>query len=102
MATFKIKQGDTLSFLANVVNANGEPVINAISKLKSQICTERSVLVAEFTITSTNTVGQYLFKVATDAFPAETTLYTDIQLTDNGIVNSSVTMTIQVVKDVTK
>jgi len=103
MATFKIKRGDTLSFLANIKNINGEPVINEASNIKSDIATENEVKLAAFTITATSVEGQYLFQVLdTNSFPIDTTLFTDIQYSSSGVINSSATMTIQVVKDVTR
>ena len=103
MTTFIMKKGDTFSYYANVKDANGKPVIDGAANIKSQIYNDKDVKLADFVITANGTTGQYLFRVLdTIAFPSDTILYTDIQYTDGDIVVSSATMTIQVIKDVTR
>lgn len=103
MATFKMKQGDSFAFYANITDSVGLPLIDSVEKLASQIVDTNGNLVGEFTISNTEVSGQYLFKILdTRMFPSNTTLLTDIQFTDGDVTTSSVTMSIQVYDDVTK
>lgn len=103
VTTFKMKQGDTFSYYANVKDANGNPVIDGVLKIKSQIYNDKDIKLADFVITTTEVVGQYLFRVLdTTTFPSNSVVFTDIQYTDGDVIVSSSTMTIQVIKDVTR
>lgn len=103
ITTFKMKKGDTFSYYANVKDANGNPVIDGVDKIKSQIYNDKDIKLADLTITTTDVVGKYLFRVLnTTTFPTDATLFTDIQYTDGDVIVSSETMTIQILKDVTR
>jgi hypothetical protein len=71
--------------------------------LSSQIRSSNGTLYAEFDISETATLGTYLFTVnasTTSAFPI-TILYFDIEYNNNGIISSSDTVELSVLKDVT-
>lgn len=103
MATFKIKQGDTLAFFAKVKDSNGDAVIYSADRIKSEIVDNKGNIVGEFIITESDVEGQYLFVISdTSLLIANTIFYTDIQYTDGDITVSSNTMTILIEKDVTK
>lgn len=99
-----LKRGDTLSFIVTRKDDQGQPLTGDASKLKSQLRTREDKLAAEFSITETETPGDYLFKVdaqtTKDFRPGE--LYFDIEYRDDDIVYSSETMTVNVIKDVTR
>lgn len=95
------KRGDTFAFTASIKDSSGTPIIGAISKLKCQIRNNLDVLMGETTITEP-TSGNYMFKIAnTEFWPTGITLYLDIQYTDNDVITSSETISVQIEKDVT-
>lgn len=99
-----VKKGDTLSFIVKRDNEAGEPMTGDAAKLKSQIRTKKDELIANFTITETDVLGEYLFVVPaaiTNTLIPGIYLF-DIEYTDDDIVKSSDTMEIQVIKDVTR
>ena len=58
-----LKRGDTLAFIVRRKNEDGTPRSGEALQLKSQIRTTKDVLISEFTITETEVLGDYLFKV---------------------------------------
>ena len=97
-----LKKGDTLAFIATLTDQENKPIIGIADNLKADVKTINDLKIAEFVITENDTIGgNYLFEIMdTTKFPVDI-LYTDIQYSNNGIVTSSETMTIQVTKDVT-
>lgn len=104
----KFKRGDTFAFYAKLKDKNtGEPVNVEAEKIKSQVRNSNGVLYAELEVTSHSDpeqLGMYLFKapaIITKDWPSST-LYIDIEITDNDIIYSSETFSVTIVKDVTK
>lgn len=98
-----VKRGDTFTFIA-IINdrVTQEPLTGITDKLKAEIRTSVGSKISDLIITETETPGTYVFKCAdTKTWPI-TTIYTDIQFTDEGIVTSSETIEIPVEKDVTQ
>ena len=101
MSSVNHKRGDTFSFSAAFA-VDGVPVEGLANKLKCQVRTRKDVLISEMTITESATPGTYIFTVADTADWPIGELYYDIQMTDDaGIITSSETVTINVIKDVT-
>ena len=105
-----LKRGDTFAFVAQLTGADGEPLVGAVSKLRSQVRTSRDALlleleVSEYVDPATGMVvdGSYVFKsaVATDTLPLGHHLF-DIQFTDGTTVTSTETVELNVVGDVTR
>lgn len=96
------KRGDTFSFIASMSDSSGAPIIGAAEKLRCQIRDASDRMQGETTITEP-TSGNYLFKISSTAlWPANTTLYLDIQYVDNDIITSSETISVLIEKDVTR
>ena len=101
-----IKRGDTFAFYANMTDELGQPLITDIANLRSQIRDKKHVLIEELTIAATGAAGQYLF-TATDTniwLPqgySSRSLIMDIEMSTGGIISSSETINIEVIKDVT-
>lgn len=101
MEKFNLKKGDTFSFYVDLVNANGQPLVLTIDKIKSQVRRQNLALVDELVIETTPTSGRYFIKSNdTSAYP-EGSLYTDIKINDNGIILSTETVEINVIRSVT-
>jgi len=102
----KIKKGDTFAFYANITDELGEPLVTDVANLKSQIRDMKYGLIEELTIATTATEGQYLF-TATDTnvwLPhghTSKSFIMDIEMNNGGVVSSSDTIEIEVIKDVT-
>lgn len=97
------KRGDTFALTAAINDEAGDPMAIDVANLKSQVRDGAGVLVSELVVTTTETVGVYLLTASsTAAWPANTTLYMDIQLNVDGQIRSSETIEISVVKDVTQ
>ena len=99
----KIKRGDTLRFIARLKDPQGNPVVVDTSNMKCQIRTRNDILTDTVTITETDSAGEYLIAsepLYTSKYPI-TELYSDIQISDNGIVVSTATFLINVEKDIT-
>lgn len=107
------KQGDTLSFYADVSALSGTEMTGVAAKLKCQIRTYNDKLMAEMVVTEwldpqdgeeghTTITGRYLFAcpVSTQAW-ADGQYYTDIQYTDGDTVTSTDTFTLELERDVT-
>ena len=100
----ELKRGATLSFLVIRKDEEGLPLTGDAPKLKSQLRDKADVLVGEFNISETATLGTYLFEIPaieTAEFPLGTLLY-DILYTDNGTVQPTVTDEIVVIKGITR
>ena len=99
------KKGDSFGFYAKMTDTDGSPLMLDVSKLQSQVRSSRNELYAELTITKHPTeVGTYLFEaqsVVTKLFPI-TKLYLDIQTDTLGIISSTETFVINIIKDVTR
>lgn len=99
-----IKRGDTLSFIVKRSNESGDPLTGDANKLSAQLRTSKDELIANFTITETDTLGEYLFLIPatiTNTFPIGILGY-DIQFADVDLVNTTETMFVKVVRDVTR
>lgn len=103
----KFKRGDTFAFYAKLKDKNtGEPVNVEAEKIKSQVRNSNGILYAELEVTShpdIEQLGTYLFKAnssITKEWPSST-LYIDIEITDNDITYSSETFSVSIIKDVT-
>jgi len=101
-----IKRGDTFAFYANIKDESGQTLVTDIANIKSEIRDTSYQLITELTITTTETPGRYLFTAPnTDDWPTNTwgknELLMDIQLSIEGQINSSDTVKIAVIKDVT-
>ena len=101
-----VKRGDTFAFLAEIKDESGQPLITDVANLRSQIRDTSYQLVCELTVEATETPGTYLFKApSTEDWPTnvwgKNTLLMDIELNVEGQVNSSETVKIEVIKDVT-
>lgn len=96
----KLKRGDTLAFYANFKDAEGKAV--AYDNIHSQIRRTNGLLLANLTITPTETVGRYLFNAgATDTFPLGVH-ECDIQVKVNEKIVSTDTFNIEIIRDITK
>jgi len=100
-----IKKGDTFAFYANITDELGAPLITDVANLKSQIRNKHYVLIAELIITATATNGQYLFTAPNTnnwlKSGNSVDFIMDIEINIGGIVSSSETIDIEVIKDVT-
>lgn len=104
-----LKRGDTFAFCAQLTDTNGDPLLDAENKLRSQVRTAKDVLLAELTITAyTNPITQLLVEGAYVFISVEDTsdwptgkVYFDIQYTNNNIVVSTETVFITIVADIT-
>ena len=91
----QIKRGDTLAFFVQVSDVSA-------TNFKCQIRDSAYQFVCDVSVTPTETPGRYLFKAAdTSNWPIEQLVY-DIKFNTNGIIRSTDTAYIDVVKDVTK
>lgn len=97
----KFKKGDTFAFIATLTDQTGALITGVAAKLKAEIRTGTGLLVASCVISETVTAGSYLFVVTDTSLWEVSTLYLDVQYTDSGIVTSSETVTIPVVKGIT-
>jgi hypothetical protein len=100
----ELKRGDTLAFLVKRKTPNGAPMSGDAEKLRAQVRDKEGVLMAEFGITETEELGTYLFSIpATTTAIWKPSIYQfDIEYQDGGIVTSSQTMEIKLIKDVTR
>jgi len=99
----QIKRGDTFTFIVRRVDDLGNPLTGQASNLRSQIRKNDGVLLGEFIIEETVTLGDYKFNIdasITKDFPIGN-LYFDIEYTLEGVVTSSNTVTFKVEGDVT-
>lgn len=98
--TMKIKRGDTFAFYANFKDSAGSPI--AYENIACQIRKRDGTLLANLTITPTETTGRYLFTGgATDTWPVGV-LESDIQVVVGDKTTSSETFRIEVIKDITR
>ena len=98
----QFKQGDTFGCLVVLNDASGDPLTNKAADLKSQVRDFRGTLIEELAIRETDVAGTYLLECSdTELWPVST-LYIDIQYTDEDVITSTETLSISVVKDVTK
>ena len=96
-----IKAGDTFGLLATINNEENNLVIGESANLKSQVRTSDDELIAELTVRETDD-GTYLFEFEDTSLWPITILYLDIQYSKDGVVTSSNTLSVKVLKDVTK
>jgi hypothetical protein len=90
-----IKRGDTFYYLATWEGAKR-------SELKSQIRNDAGRLISEVVIEDTETADTFKLSVNDTTNFTIGLLYTDIERTANGIIQSSVTMKFNVERDETK
>ena len=97
------KRGDTFAFIATIRDQIGDPITGVSANLRSQVRDKMGFKYADLSVSETETPGSYLFQVQdTTSWPADTSIYTDIEYTDGqGTITSSETIEIPVVKDVT-
>lgn len=99
----EFKRGDTFSFYANIKDLDGKPITGASEKLKCQVRDSLDNLKSELLITEElDTLGKYLFRATDTSNWPITTLNMDIQFNDEGIISSSETISVTVIKDVTR
>lgn len=97
----QIKQGDTFSFYADMKNEEGYPMTLPTSSFKCQIRDKMDRLYDTMSISTTSSLGKYLFTATnTNIWPLGT-LVMDIQIEDGGIITSSDTVELQVIRGVT-
>jgi len=105
MQKIKLKRGDTLALSCTLAD-NGVAVDLTGWAVKAQLRTPDGALVNELTYTVVNAAaGQYALSStgATTAWPVNTTLEGDIQYTSPaGVITSSETFQVQMVKDITQ
>lgn len=96
------KRGDTFAFTANITDNNGDAVTGKEGNLRCQVRDKCDRLFATLTATETGTSGRYIFRTSESTSSWELkTLFMDIRYTsDDGIITSSETIEINVVKDV--
>jgi hypothetical protein len=102
VAPFKV--GDTFALYAEIKDEAGAPSTIAVANLRAQVRNASGKLYAELAITATETVGKYLLRAesAVTALWPVGSLFFDIERTIGGVVTSSETVTIPVIKDVTR
>lgn len=103
----KFKRGDTFAFYAKLKDKNtGEPVIVSADKIKSQVRNNNGILYANLIVLENEgQPGTYLFRAnaeITKDWPPSSTLYIDIEITNEELVYSSETFSVEVEKDVTR
>ena len=97
------KRGDTFAFYANITDDAGNPYTGPASNIHCQVRNYADVLMATLNVSATEDQGKYLFQAdSTGEWPAGTNLYMDIEINDNGVISSSDTIAIPVIKDVTR
>ena len=107
MTSFELKVGDTFHFplgkMTQVVSGVKQPVDLTGMVFLSQVRDLHSVKIADCTINITNALqGEIeMLPVATGAWPLKE-LFWDIQTSRGGIVVSSKTVSLKMVKDVTQ
>lgn len=96
------KRGDTFALYVEMSDVNGDPLVYTANKLKSQVRTRNNKLITELLISTTETPGTYLMQAADTSEWIIGDLFMDIEIDDGGIITSTETITIPVVRDVTK
>lgn len=99
----EFKRGDTMEF-RGVVTYLGAPFAGQTANIRASLRTLADALLANFTITETLTPGTYLFSIphtTTAGFPVGVAEM-DVECTVGGKRSSSVTMRINIIKDVTR
>lgn len=96
------KRGDTFALYVDMSDVDGQPLVYDISKIKSQVRTRNNQLITELAVSTTETPGTYLIQAASTDDWAIGDLYMDIEINDDGIVTSTETIAIPVVRDVTR
>lgn len=95
MAAITIKRGDTYIYIAKFEGL-------MVSELRSQIRNKLGRHIADVVISETSLPGTFIFVVAdTKDWPVGV-LYTDIETSPRGIKKSTVTLEINVLRDVTR
>lgn len=96
----QIKRGDTFAFFMTLADEEGNPIIP--ESIRCHLRDKQYRMVAEATITETDTSGKYLFEWgSTENWPIGSLLF-DIEITDvTGGIISTDTMELTVERDVT-
>lgn len=98
----KFKRGDTFAFSVYLKDENEEPLIIEIDNMKCEVRTLGDDLIDTLIITQTEIPGEYIFlSDDTSKYPIGE-LFTDIEVVKDGIKSSSDTITLEIVRDVTK
>jgi len=101
----KFKRGDSFSFAVTIKENTDDglkPLIVDVDNIRCQVRTVGGNYVDDLIIETTDIEGEYKFSSEdTSKYPIET-LETDIEINDEGIINSSQTFKIQVEKDITR
>lgn len=99
------KRGDTFAFYAKMVDEAGNPLTLDAEYLKSQVRDANDRLYANLVVSKHPTeVGTYLFQspsANTAVWPIGI-LYLDIQVDNSGVVSSTETFMVEIIKDITK
>jgi hypothetical protein len=99
------KPGDTFGFCAIVTDESGEPVTLDAENIKSQVRDYKDNLKAELVVVKhPEDVGSYLFSAppeVTELWPLGP-LFIDIETNSSGIISSSETFKVNIVRQVTK
>lgn len=96
------KRGDTFAFYANITIDGTTPLVTSVANIRSQVRTTTNALIDELVVTTTATQGEYLLTAgATDTWGVGVHNL-DIEITIDGVISSSDTILVEVLKDVTK
>ena len=98
----QIKRGDTLIINLEFTDSEGAPLIVSPSELKAQIRTKEDGLVTEFDIAAAEIEGTYILTLPEGENLDVGEYYTDIQYTSGGVISSTETLLISILKDVTQ
>lgn len=100
-----IKRGDTFLVVCTYSDPTGTPVDITTIDIKSQVRNLRGDIIAELNVAkeaqSGQTLGKFVLRADTDTWPIGD-LSWDIQYTSSGTVQSTDTLTITVVQDITR
>lgn len=97
------KRGDSFALYAEL-EWDGEPLIIDASALRSQIRTKNNKFISELSISKDVTQGENVFVLEasdTNNWPVAS-LFMDIEIDDGGVITSSATIEIPVIRDVTR
>ncbi len=98
------KRGDTLTILVARKDSAGDPMTGDALKLKAQLRTSTDKLLGDFEITETAVLGTYELSIpstVTKTFELGKAFW-DLQYDDgSGVISSSETIEVEIVKDIT-
>ena len=97
----QFKRGDTFNFNAAIAGVDELPLEGVAANLKCQVRKLSDEFVDDCVITEVTPAGTYNFLVADTTGWIIGDLLMDIQITEGGVITSSETFKIKIVKDVT-